>query len=136
MDSLSLKGRRSSNASSTAEDAVEGNANDTSQLDKEEGNVLMSIISQCKFVLLLSVTITRFKVVGISHLCDRALLVIVMLICSAPWYGPYQDRLADVRARASKLVGESDGFLQSPRIGFWVSFAPRSNMFQVKADEG
>jgi hypothetical protein len=51
LDALSLKGRRGSNASSTAggEDVGDGNANDTSQLDKEEGNVLMSIISQCRF---------------------------------------------------------------------------------------
>lgn len=49
MESLSLKGRRSSNASNTGEQdpLSEGNANDTSQLDKEEGNVLMAIISQC-----------------------------------------------------------------------------------------
>ena len=47
MDSLSLKGRRSSNAS--AEDkAPDGNPNDTSTLDKEEGNVLMALVSQCK----------------------------------------------------------------------------------------
>lgn len=51
LDALSLKGRRGSNASSTAggEDVGDGNSNDTSQLDKEEGNVLMSIISQCTF---------------------------------------------------------------------------------------
>ena len=47
MESLSLKGRRSSNASQGAPgEEPEGNANDTSQLDKEEGNVLMTIIGQ------------------------------------------------------------------------------------------
>lgn len=48
MDSLSLKGRRSSNASANppADDVV-GN-DDSSQLDKEEGNILMSLISQCE----------------------------------------------------------------------------------------
>jgi hypothetical protein len=44
MESLSIKGRRSSNASSAHEEVGEGD--DTSQLDKEEGNVLMTIISQ------------------------------------------------------------------------------------------
>ena len=50
MESLSLKGRRSSNASQGpgAGEEPEGNANDTSQLDKEEGNVLMTIIGQCE----------------------------------------------------------------------------------------
>lgn len=51
METLSLKGRRGSNASNGGEDPGEGNANDTSQLDKEEGNVLMSIISQCEFLV-------------------------------------------------------------------------------------
>lgn len=53
MDSLSLKGRRSSNASSLAPgqgDEPDGNTNDTSQLDKEEGNVLMTIIGQCELI--------------------------------------------------------------------------------------
>lgn len=51
MESLSLKGRRSSNASQGpgAGEEPEGNANDTSQLDKEEGNVLMTIIGQCAY---------------------------------------------------------------------------------------
>jgi hypothetical protein len=45
IDTLSLKGRRSSNAS--ADDrAPDGNPNDTSTLDKEEGNILMALISQ------------------------------------------------------------------------------------------
>lgn len=49
MESLSLKGRRSSNASQgPSGEEPEGNANDTSQLDKEEGNVLMTIIGQCE----------------------------------------------------------------------------------------
>lgn len=50
MESLSLKGRRSSNASQGpgAGEEPEGNANDTSQLDKEEGNVLMTIIGQLR----------------------------------------------------------------------------------------
>jgi hypothetical protein len=50
MDSLSLsgrQGRRSSDASGRGE-RPEGNENDTSELDKEEGNILGSIISQCE----------------------------------------------------------------------------------------
>jgi hypothetical protein len=50
MESLSLSGkagRRSSDASGRGE-RPEGNENDTSELDKEEGNILGSIISQCK----------------------------------------------------------------------------------------
>jgi hypothetical protein len=42
MDTIS---RRKSNAS-TSEDGPEGNPNDTSQLDKDEGNILMAIIAQ------------------------------------------------------------------------------------------
>jgi hypothetical protein len=47
MDSLSLSGksRRQSDASGRGE-RPEGNENDTSELDKEEGNILGSIISQ------------------------------------------------------------------------------------------
>ena len=48
MDSLSLKPRRSSNASNDGE-IVDGNENDTSTLDKDEGNVLMALIQQCGF---------------------------------------------------------------------------------------
>ena len=42
------KSRRTSNASGNApsESDVDGNPNDTSTLDKEEGNVIMSIIAQ------------------------------------------------------------------------------------------
>jgi hypothetical protein len=50
MESLSLSGRagrRSSDASGRGE-RPEGNENDTSELDKEEGNILGSIISQCE----------------------------------------------------------------------------------------
>ena len=50
MESLSLSGkagRRSSDASGRGE-RPDGNENDTSELDKEEGNILGSIISQCE----------------------------------------------------------------------------------------
>lgn len=50
MESLSLSGksaRRQSDASGRGE-RPEGNENDTSELDKEEGNILGSIISQCE----------------------------------------------------------------------------------------
>lgn len=51
MDSLSLSGksRRQSDASGTGGpkgERPEGNADDTSELDKEEGNILGTIISQ------------------------------------------------------------------------------------------
>jgi hypothetical protein len=54
MESLSLSGRanrRSSDASGRGE-RPEGNENDTSELDKEEGNILGSIISQREFMVL------------------------------------------------------------------------------------
>jgi hypothetical protein len=53
MESLSLSGkagRRSSDASGRGE-RPDGNENDTSELDKEEGNILGSIISQCEFTM-------------------------------------------------------------------------------------
>lgn len=52
MESLSLsnKSRRQSDASgtggSTKGERPDGNENDMSELDKEEGNILMSLISQ------------------------------------------------------------------------------------------
>ena len=56
MESLSLsnKSRRQSDASgtggSTKGERPDGNENDMSELDKEEGNILMSIISQRELV--------------------------------------------------------------------------------------
>lgn len=56
MDSLAKgHGRRKSDASGLSatgpagEKGAEGNAYDTTNLDKEQGNVLMSIISQCEY---------------------------------------------------------------------------------------
>ena len=48
MDTLSRNKSRSK--SDASEQAGDGNPNDTSTLDKEEGNVLMSIIQQCAFL--------------------------------------------------------------------------------------
>ncbi|EIW67303.1 hypothetical protein TREMEDRAFT_40458 [Tremella mesenterica DSM 1558] len=50
MESLSIKGksRRDSDASGSSRNPPDGNPDDTSTLDKEEGNVLMSIISQLR----------------------------------------------------------------------------------------
>jgi hypothetical protein len=57
VDSLTKSARRASTtssdggnmtASSSAEKAPEGNPDDTEVLDKEEGNLVMALISQCK----------------------------------------------------------------------------------------
>lgn len=84
MDSLSIRGktsRRSSVASpagTPARDSGEtqiddGDPNDTSTLDQEEGNILLSIISQCKHSQL-----------HIQWFADK-------LYVSATWNGPVQD---------------------------------------------
>ena len=67
MDSLSLSGksRRQSDASGMGGkgERPEGNADDTSELDKEEGNILGSIISQCESTLCSGVLVVVMRVV-------------------------------------------------------------------------
>jgi hypothetical protein len=57
VDSLTKSARRASNtssdggtmtAASSGEKAPEGNPDDTEVLDKEEGNLVMALISQCE----------------------------------------------------------------------------------------
>ena len=91
MESLTLKGksRRESDASTGGNKAPEGNPDDTSTLDKEEGNVLMTIISQRTSLL-------RFVTV---RLWPPA------LTRSASWHGSIQDCPPDFCAGAAESTG-------------------------------
>jgi hypothetical protein len=112
MESLSLSGksgRRSSDASGRGE-RPEGNENDTSELDKEEGNILGSIISQCE-----------------SRDTDTFVKRRLMQ-CSTAWDGFEQNRATNVRPGATVVVGEDYRFLLPSRPYLWVSHLKRTRL--------
>ena len=99
MESLTLKGksRRESDASTGGNKAPEGNPDDTSTLDKEEGNVLMTIISQ-RASLLRFITYIEVAVIALRYWRPA-------LTRSAPWHGFVQDCPPDFCAGAAESTG-------------------------------
>lgn len=94
---------------------------DTTNLDKEEGNILMSIISQCGFgFLLLRGGPLWPAVAGDCRGGGAKRQPESRLTTSTARYGFEQDCLADVCPRAAVVVGAHHRFLLSPRTHLWV----------------